>query len=412
MVCFRRPWMFLAVLPLVACGGTTASRDETGTAGATTPVLGGDGTGGDGGGGAPAGGGARSGGASAGGSNGGVTSACAVPPTSGASVVDVAFLPNVTVTTLAGGASSGAVDGPSLTASFANPVSVIIEPAGTLVVCDFDNDSLRRIDMSGGTAVVSTLTKQDHFSRPFGLAFGVDSALYVDTDYDAAGTKDAHSGTIWRVDATTGAATVVAADLGRPRSLSALPDGRLVLGDYQNQRVRLLDPLTGTVSDLVTGTCAMGADGGSTEPPFAVPYGVAITAGGIVVADEDNHQLRAVALSGIVSPFAGGEVGTADGPRLTSRFDHPTALATDAAGDIFVSDVIGHRIRRVAVDGTVTTVAGDGVAGFKDGTGAEAEFYGQEGLAVTADGLTLYVADGTGGDAKPFQRVRKIVITP
>jgi hypothetical protein len=135
--------------------------------------------------------------------------------------------------------------------------------------------------------------------------------------------------------------------------------------------------------------------------------------GTIVVADQTDHWLRAVTLAGVVSTFAGTSVGSVDGPRLTSRFDQPTALAVDAAGDVFVSDVVAHRIRRVAADGTVATVAGDGTAGFVDGAGAAAEFYGQEGIAVTPDGLTLYVADGTGGDdSTPYNRVRKITLTP
>lgn len=74
---------------------------------------------------------------------------------------------------------------------------------------------------------------------------------------------------------------------------------------------------------------------------------------------------------------AGGlEIGTVDGQRVASRFVWPTALAVDAAGEIFVSDRGSQRIRRIAADGTTETVGGDGTAGFLDGDGASAEFYG------------------------------------
>jgi DNA-binding beta-propeller fold protein YncE len=103
-----------------------------------------------------------------------------------------------------------------------------------------------------------------------------------------------------------------------------------------------------------------------------------------------------------------------DGARASSRFVAPQALAADNTGAILVSDVDAHRIRRIASDGTVSTVAGNGTAGFADGSGQNAAFFGQEGLAVSADGKTIYVADGTGGSETPvpYQRLRKITLAP
>jgi sugar lactone lactonase YvrE len=348
------------------------------------------------------------GGAGSGGSSG--PPGCSEAPGPDTGAVNVAFEQNVTVTTIAGGASEGDLDGPGATAQFANPVSVIVEPAGSVVVADFDNDRLRRIGVNG---TVTTLTHQYNFQRPFGLGYDAAGTLYVDTDYNPAGEKSNTTGTIWKVDPATGLAVVVAANLGRPRAFAARSDGKLVLADYQNNRVRLLDPVTQAVEDLVPAdACAVDLAGGATEPPFAVPYGVAVLPDQtIVVADSDRHRLRSIA-SGAVATFAGGnEGGTIDGPALTARFAHPTALAMDAAGNIFVSDTVAHRIRRVAPDGTVTTIAGNGTAGYRDGSGADAQFFAQEGIAVTSDGHTVFVADGSGGEANlPYHRVRKIVI--
>jgi sugar lactone lactonase YvrE len=146
------------------------------------------------------------------------------------------------------------------------------------------------------------------------------------------------------------------------------------------------------------------------------PQGVAVLAGNrIIVADREAHLLREISLAGVVTSFAGdGVAGTMDGARAGARFVAPQALAADNSGAIFVSDTGAHRIRRIASDGTVSTVAGNGTAGFADGSGQSAAFFGQEGLAVSADGKTIYVADGTGGSETPvpYQRLRKITLAP
>jgi sugar lactone lactonase YvrE len=328
---------------------------------------------------------------------------------------NVMFLPNVTVTTIAGSETSGNTNGSASAALFANPVSVLLEPTGSLLVSDFDNNELRRVSMPSGTVAVSTLTMQADFQRPFGMAFGAGGVLFVNTDFNPAGHKNRLSGTIWQVDTTAGAATVVAANVGRPRGLATLPDGRIVLSDYQNSRVRLLNPVTGDVTDFagVEGCPGM-LDATGTQARLDIPYGVVVLADGrVIVADEGNHRLRAITSEGVVTTYAGdGGDGTVDGPRLSSRFSHPIAMAADAAGNIFVSDYVAHRIRRVAADGTVTTVAGDGTGAFKDGTGAQAQLHGVEGITVTTDGKTLYVADGSLGEVLPYHRIRKITIGP
>jgi sugar lactone lactonase YvrE len=327
---------------------------------------------------------------------------------------NVVFLPNVTVATLAGGGTPGTTNGAFGVGMLSNPVSVAIEPSGNVVVSDFDNDRLRRVAAADGT--LSDLTVQATFTRPYGLAVA-GTTLYAQTDNNPSGMHNLNSGTIWRIDGTSGVATAVGANVGRPRGIAALSDGRLVLGDFLNQRVRIFNPATGAVADLAgTPGCAGSANGTGPDARFALPYGVAVLAGDrIIVADRDAHILREVSLAGVVTTFAGdGVEGTIDGPALGARFRGPKALATDASGAVFVSDEVAHRIRRIAANGTVTTVAGDGTGGFMDGAGNIAEFFGQEGIAVSANGATIYVADGTGGSEPPgpYHRIRKITIGP
>jgi sugar lactone lactonase YvrE len=335
-------------------------------------------------------------------------------PDAGAVLPDnVQFVPNVTVTTVAGGPNPGTVDGVLGVGLLSNPVSVAIEPGGSLVVADFDTDRLRRVAADG---TVSTLTNQSTFQRPFGLVF-LGTALYAQTDDDPNGDRGNTSGTLWRVDRSSGVATVAAADIGRPRAFAALSDGRLVLSDFANQTVGIIDLATSVRTDLAgLSGCSGSANGSGAWARFLNPQGVVVLAGNrIIVADRGAHLLREISLAGVVTTFAGdGVAGTVDGARAGARFVAPQALAADESGGIFVSDPGAQRIRRIASDGTVSTVAGDGSAGFADGSGQNAKFFGQEGIAVSADGKTIYVADGTGGSetAVPYHRVRKLALAP
>jgi sugar lactone lactonase YvrE len=335
-------------------------------------------------------------------------------PDSGAPLPDnVQFVPNVKVATVAGGDTPGTVDGAFGVGLFSNPVSVAIEPEGSLVVADFDTDRLRRVSADGS---ISTLTSQATFHRPYGLAF-LGGVLYAQTDADPNGDRGTMNGTLWRVDRSSGVANVAAAHIGRPRGFAALSDGRLVLSDFVNQRAGIIDLATGVQTDLAgLAGCPGSANGTGARARFLSPQGVVVLVGNrIIVADREAHLLREITLAGVVTSFAGdGVEGTIDGARASARFVAPQALAADSSGAIFVSDTGAHRIRRIASDGTVSTVAGDGTAGFADGSGQKAAFFGQEGLAVSADGKTIYVADGTGGSDTPvpYHRLRKITLTP
>jgi sugar lactone lactonase YvrE len=154
-----------------------------------------------------------------------------------------------------------------------------------------------------------------------------------------------------------------------------------------------------TVSHLA-GTLGGGGTTDGTGPTarFAQPSGVAVdTAGTIYVADTDNHTIRKVTLGGVVTTLAGlaGVSGSADGTGIAARFYHPSGVAVDGAGTVYVADERNHTIRRVAPGGMVTTLAGRaGFIGSTDGAGSAARFSFPRGVAVAGAG-TVYVADSS-----------------
>ncbi len=135
-------------------------------------------------------------------------------------------------------------------------------------------------------------------------------------------------------------------------------------------------------------------DGPASRARFSDPFGVAVAADGTVfVADAGQaNSIRRIGTDGFVSTVAGGARGFADGRGHEARFDTPSGLAIDATGTLYTVDTGNNAIRRITPDGRVSTVAGDGVAGYRDGPGYQARFNGPIGVAVDRTGR-LIVAD-------------------
>ena len=136
-------------------------------------------------------------------------------------------------------------------------------------------------------------------------------------------------------------------------------------------------------------------DGVGTAARFASPRGIALdNEGNIYIADQNNHAIRKITPSGRVTTLAGnGTAGYADGVGKSARFNQPLAIAVDAEGNVYVSDNYNHRIRKISPAGLVTTVAGSGTAGNLNGVGVSAAFNRPYGLWVDPSGNVIYVAD-------------------
>ena len=144
-------------------------------------------------------------------------------------------------------------------------------------------------------------------------------------------------------------------------------------------------------------------DARSSSAGFADPFGLAVGADGMLYVSDggESNRIRRLAPDGAVTTLAGGAEGFADGAGAAASFNTPSGLAIDVEGNLYVADTGNNRVRKVTPDGRVTTVAGEGAAGHADGPAAAARFDAPVGVAVDRRG-NVYVAD-TYND-----RVRKI----
>lgn len=134
--------------------------------------------------------------------------------------------------------------------------------------------------------------------------------------------------------------------------------------------------------------------GDGSPSGFSDPFGVAVAKDGtIYVADAgESNRIRKISPDGNVTTLAGGSEGFTDGVGPAASFNTPSALAVGPDGSLFVADTGNNRIRKITPEGQVSTVAGDGTAGYVDGPAAKAQFNGPIGLAVS-EGGDIYVAD-------------------
>src|SRR6202453_3660290 len=197
-----------------------------------------------------------------------------------------------------------------------------------------------------------------------------------------------------------GAAT--SAELDLPYGLAADTAGNIYIADTYNNRIRKVTATTGDISTVAgDGIAGYSGDGGTaTSAELDLPYGVAVdSASNIYIAESGNNRVRELtATTGIVSTVAGDGVAgySGDGGAATSaELNDPRGVAVNTAGNIYIADTDNNRIRKVTVStDIISTVVGDGTAGFSGNGGAatSAELNEPSGVAVNTAGA-IYIAD-------------------
>lgn len=195
-----------------------------------------------------------------------------------------------------------------------------------------------------------------------------------------------------------------------PMGLARDSRGNLYICDARNHVIRKVAP-GGVVTTLAGEPGVSGAvNGTGSAARFNFPSDIAVAPGGaLYVADTGNHCIRMISTNGVVTTLA-GDLGSADdislsygaitsvpvqldGSGAAARFSGPSGIAYAPAGHLYVSDTGNQIIRRVNLNGAVTTVAGKaGAWGSADGSGSDARFSSPMGLCLGADG-NLYIAD-------------------
>jgi sugar lactone lactonase YvrE len=272
-----------------------------------------------------------------------------------------------------GEAGNSGNNGPATRAMLDRPSSVAVDSAGNVYIADTDNSQIRKVDAKG---IIS---------------------LYAGTgDYDSFGEK---------IPATL-------AKFRTPYSISVDPSGNLYIADAASHTVRRIDPATGLITTVAgTGGPGFSGDNGpAASAVLAYPYGVfADVKGQVWIADTGNHRIRRVGTDGIIRTIVGTSqtYPIQDGLKADqSAISAPVSVAVDGTGVIYIADGDNDvRVRKVGLDGILTTLAGTGDRGFSGdgGPAAKAQLNEPAGLAIDGNG-NVYVSDNLN------RRVR--IITP
>jgi len=268
-----------------------------------------------------------------------------------------------TITTLAGNGLFGSTGdgGPARLAKLGSPSGVAADRSGNIYIADQGGQRVRKVNAAG---IISTVAGNG------GVGFSADS-----------------------VAATT-------SELNYPEGVAVDKIGNVYIADQYNQRIRKVD--TSGIITTIGGSGAIGYsgdDGPATGAALYNPADVGVdNIGNVYFVDQDNHAVRKISASGVITTIAGtgsGGYGGDGGPATAAELYFPQGIAVDSAGNIFVADLYNERVRKIDVlTGIITLVAGNGTGGFS-GDGGPATAAGiAEASAVAVDRFgNLFIAD-------------------
>jgi uncharacterized protein (TIGR03437 family) len=343
-----------------------------------------------------------------------------------------------TISTVAGTGTGGfsGDGGPAVLAQLNGPTGLAIDSAGNLYVADTDNSCIRMISTGGTVATVAGTNGRAYggdggpavqalLNQPEGVAVDLAGNLYIADTFNNV-IREVASGGIITTFAGTGqpgstgdAGPAASATLFLPTDVAVDRSGGLYIADLGAIRIRKVSQgVINSVAGNLT-SFQLAADG---LPALSVringPTGVAVAVSGAVYFASSSigsgsgltagsFKIWEVTTDGLLSTLAGNgtnEFSGDGGPATQAQMDTPAGMAMDSAGDLYFADAANHRVRMISTNGTITTVAGSGVAGFGGESGpATAALLNQPmGVAISPDG-NLFIAD-TGNN-----RIREVL---
>ena len=316
----------------------------------------------------------------------------------------------VTVTTLAGG-TYGDADGTGTAAKFKVPTGLALDASGNLYLADWGGNKIKKITPAGVVTTVAGSGTQGNadgtgtaaqFNSPYDVAFDQSGNAYVADSNNNVIRKITPSGVVstFAGSGTIGNAdgTGTAAQFYTPSGITVDPFGNIYVADTENFTIRKIT-LAGVVSTFAGGQQGY-ADGTGAAAQFNSPRGIqADASGNVYVADSGNNRIRKITPAGVVTTVAGSTRGFANGTGTAAQFSYPTGVAPDTSGNIYVADANNNVIRKITSGGVVTTYAGSGAAGRVNGSGTAASFNTPWGIAVDASGI-LYIGESDNSDVR------------
>jgi hypothetical protein len=320
-----------------------------------------------------------------------------------------------TVTTLAGG-TQGYADGQGSAAAFNGPRGMVTDAQGNIYVADRENQRIRKITPNGTVSTYAGSGVYGYRDGPAATAqFKFPEALAIDAQGNLY-TCELSSHCIRKIT-PAGMVTTFAGDtasgyvdgIGHAARFYAVEalvtdvNDNLYVAEQGSLRIRKITP-DGTVTTYAGNGTQGHTDGPKATASFGVMAGIAIDKLGNMYVSEyyPGSRIRKITPGGIVSSLAGGDAtGYVDGSGAAARFQTPYGMAADVNNNIYVVDGYNYRIRKIAPDGTVSTLAGSGVTYSIDGALLQAGFSGMYSLATDSQG-NIYASDG--------HRIRKITL--
>ncbi len=285
--------------------------------------------------------------------------------------------------------------------SLNHPSGIVRDAAGNFFVCDRDNHRILKITTTGVATVFAGSTMgftngtgtAAQFNQPYAITMDAAGNFYVGDRINHAIRKITPAGVVTTLAGNGTAGNVngtgTAARFNEPIGVAADAAGNVFVADYINNAIKKVTPV-GVVTTLYN---------------VSQVFGIAVdAAGNLYLTEYGFHKVSKYNTAGNYSVIAGdGTSGTADGTGTAAKFNYPAGITLDASGNLYVTETMNNRIRKITTAGVVTTLAGN-TAGYSDGNGTAALFDAPIAACGDFSNNLLFIADFNNG------LLRKLII--